>query len=164
MNAATLPELPAGIDWLNAQPASLHELRGRPLVLAFVNAASAWCAQRLAELAQWQLRNPGRVQVLVVQVPRFDSERTPQRSLKLLRRLGVSAPVLLDADWAAWQRYRIEAWPTLLMVDAQGCERERFVGQDGDVERALASLVDGLLDAHGDFVPANLRRRSDKAA
>ena len=144
MNAATLPELPAGIDWLNAQPASLHELRGRPLVLAFVNAASAWCAQRLAELAQWQLRNPGRVQVLVVQVPRFDSERTPQRSLKLLRRLGVSAPVLLDADWAAWQRYRIEAWPTLLMVDAQGCERERFVGQDGDVERALASLVDGL--------------------
>ena len=144
MNAATLPELPAGIDWLNAQPASLHELRGRPLVLAFVNAASAWCAQRLAELAQWQLRNPGRVQVLVVQVPRFDSERTPQRSLKLLRRLGVSAPVLLDADWAAWQRYGIEAWPTLLMVDAQGCERERFVGQDGDVERALASLVDGL--------------------
>ena len=144
MNAATLPELPAGIAWLNAQPASLHELHGRPLVLAFVNAASAWCAQRLAELAQWQLRNPGRVQVLVVQVPRFDSERTPQRSLKLLRRLGVSAPVLLDADWAAWQRYRIEAWPTLLMVDAQGCERERFVGQDGDVERALAGLVDGL--------------------
>ena len=28
----------------------------------------------------------------------------------------------------------------------------------------IASLVDGLLDAHGDFVPANLRRRSDKAA
>ena len=52
MNAATLQDLPRELPWLNAQAASLHELRGRPVVLAFVNAASAWCAQRLAELAQ----------------------------------------------------------------------------------------------------------------
>ena len=144
MNAVTLQELPRGLPWLNAQPVSLHDLRGRPVVLAFVNAASTWCAQRLAELSQWQLRNPGRVQLLVVQVPRFDSERNPQRSLKLLRRLGVSSPVLLDADWATWQRFGIEAWPTLLMIDAQGSERERFVGQGGDLERALFALCEGL--------------------
>mgnify|MGYP003582978052 FL=1 len=144
MNAAPLQELPRDLPWLNAQAASLHELRGRPVVLAFVNAASVWCAQRLAELAQWQARNPGRLQVLVVQVPRFDSDRLPQRSLKLLRRLGVSAPVLLDADWAAWQRYGIEAWPTLLLVDADGRERERIVGLGGDVERALFALIEGL--------------------
>ncbi|MCA0198648.1 MAG: redoxin domain-containing protein [Proteobacteria bacterium] len=144
MNAAPLQELPRGLPWLNAQAASLHDLRGRPVVLAFVNAASTWCAQRLAELAQWQLRNPGRVQVLVVQVPRFDSERVPQRSLKLLRRLGVASPVLLDADWAAWQRYTIGAWPTLLLIDAEGRERERFVGQTGDLERALFALCEGL--------------------
>ena len=144
MNAAILQELPRELPWLNAPAASLHELRGRPVVLAFVNAASAWCAQRLAELAQWQARNPGRLQVLVVQVPRFDSERVPQRSLKLLRRLGVASPVLLDADWAAWQRYGIEAWPTLLLVDADGRERERIVGLGGDMERALFALVEGL--------------------
>ncbi len=90
------------------------------------------------------MRNPGRVQVLVVQVPRFDSERVPQRSLKLLRRLGVASPVLLDADWAAWQRYTIGAWPTLLLIDAEGRERERFVGQTGDLERALFALCEGL--------------------
>ena len=28
----------------------------------------------------------------------------------------------------------------------------------------IARLVDDLLDAHGDFVPANLRRRTDRAA
>ncbi|MBO9717155.1 MAG: redoxin domain-containing protein [Pseudoxanthomonas sp.] len=144
MNAATLPELPRELPWLNAQAASLHELRGRPVVLAFVNAASVWCAQRLAELAQWQARNPGRIQVLVMQVPRFDSERVPQRSLKLLRRLGVTSPVLLDSDWAAWQRYGIEAWPTLLLIDAEGRERERITGLGGDIERALFALIEGL--------------------
>lgn len=147
MNAATLQELPAGLDWLNATPASLHELRGRPVVLAFVNAASAWCTQRLQELAQWQARNPGRLQVLVLQVPRFDCERQPQRSLKLLRRTGSSFPALLDADWAAWQRYGIESWPTLLLIDAEGRERSRIVGLGGDLERALATLCEGLPDA-----------------
>ncbi|KAF1684960.1 hypothetical protein B1992_13645 [Pseudoxanthomonas broegbernensis] len=144
MSTATLQELPTGLNWLNAPPAPLHELRGRPVALAFVNAASAWCAQRLAELALWQARNPGRVQVLVVQVPRFDSERQPQRSLKLLRRQGLSFPVLLDADWAAWQRYGIEAWPTVLLVDAEGRERERIVGLGGELERSLAALCEGL--------------------
>ncbi|WP_028919069.1 redoxin domain-containing protein [Pseudoxanthomonas suwonensis] len=144
MNAATLQELPGGLPWLNAPASSLHDLRGRPVVLAFVNAASAWCAQRLAELSQWQARNPGRIQMLVVQVPRFDSERVPQRSLKLVRRLGVSTPVLLDADWVAWQRYGIESWPTLVLIDAEGNERERFVGLGGDLEKALFALVEGL--------------------
>lgn len=141
MNAATLQELPAGLDWLNANPASLNALRGRPVVLAFVNAASAWCAQRLQELAYWQARNPGKLHVLVLQVPRFDSERQPQRSLKLLRRHGSAFPAVLDADWAAWQRYGIESWPTLLLVDAQGCERERIVGLATDLDRALTALA-----------------------
>ena len=104
MNAQSVMELPRSCIWLNAAPSTLQDHAGRPLVLAFVNGASVWCMQRLAEVAQWQARNPGRLQLLVVQVPRFDSERLPQRSLKLLRRLGVAAPVLLDADWAAWQR------------------------------------------------------------
>ena len=144
MSAATLRELPGGLQWLNAPAASLHELRGRPVVLAFVNAASAWCMHRLAELAQWQARNPGRIQVLVVQVPRFDSEREGARSLKLVRRQGLAFPVLLDSDWVAWQRYAIQSWPTLLLVDAEGCERERIVGLGGDIERALFALCEGL--------------------
>ncbi|WP_374014076.1 hypothetical protein [Pseudoxanthomonas koreensis] len=153
MSTATLQELPAGLNWLNASQAQLHELRGRPVALAFVNAASAWCAQRLAELALWQARNPGRVQVLVVQVPRFDSERQPQRSLKLLRRLGLTFPVLLDADWVAWQRYGIESWPTVLLIDADGCERERIVGLGGELERALTTLCEDLPPPQDDDGP-----------
>ncbi len=114
-------------------------------MLAFVNAASVWCVQRLAELSQWQARNPGRIQVLVVQVPRFDSERVPQRSLKLLRRAGVAAPVLLDSDWAALAALRHRGltprccWWTRTAVNASASSV-----LTGDVERALFALVEGL--------------------
>ncbi|KAB7776316.1 MULTISPECIES: redoxin domain-containing protein [Xanthomonas] len=144
MNSIAALELPASGAWLNAEPIRLRDLQGRALVLAFVNAASVWCAQRLAELGQWQARNPGRLQVIVVQVPRFDSEREPQRALKLLRSQGVSAPVLLDADWAAWQRFGVQAWPTLVLIDAGGVERERLVGIGGaELDKALHALCAG---------------------
>lgn len=146
MNAALAPELPRGLQWLNAPATSLHDQRGRIVALAFVNAASAWCGQRLSELASLQARHPGRLQTLVVNVPRFDSERDPQGALKRLRRHGVGLPIALDADWAAWQRFGIEAWPTVLLIDGEGQIRHRLVGADSspELERSVLALCDGL--------------------
>ena len=143
MNAQPVQDLPEFAHWLNAAPQTLTELRGCPLALVFVNAASVWCAQRLAELAQWQQRNPGQLQVLVLQVPRFDFERQPEAALKLLRRQGLAAPALLDADWDGWRRFGVTAWPTVVLLDAQGRERGRMVGlgQPGELERLLGQVL-----------------------
>jgi len=146
VNTDLAPELPAGLDWLNAAKGSLHEQRGRIVALAFVNAASVWCSQRLAELAVLQARHLGKLKVLVLNVPRFDSERDGTRALKRLRRHGTSLPVLHDADWAAWQRYGVEVWPTVLLIDGEGHVRHRLAGLDaaGDLERLTMALCDGL--------------------
>ncbi|MGH8089650.1 MAG: hypothetical protein ACREPC_15385, partial [Stenotrophomonas sp.] len=143
MNVQPVQDLPEFATWLNATPTTLTELRGRPVVLAFVNAASVWCAHRLAELAQWQSRNPGKLQLLILQVPRFDCERDPEQALKLLRRQGLTAPALLDADWDGWRRFNVSAWPTLVLLDAQGREVDRLVGFGDELERALNALCQG---------------------
>jgi len=143
MSAQNLQEFPEFPTWLNARPSTLQEHRGRALALAFVNAGSEWCTQRLAELSQWQARNPGWLQLIVIQVPRFDSERDPERSLKLLRQQGVSAPILLDREWETWRRFGVTSWPTVVLIDAQGRERERLVGMDGEVERELKAICAG---------------------
>lgn len=141
MNAAQLSQdLPEDALWLNAPAATLMHLQGRPLVVAFINAASAWCCQRLIELQQWQARNPGRLQLVVVQVPRFDFERDPARTLSLLQRRGVRAPVVLDAHWEAWRRFGVESWPTLVMIDANSREVGRLVGLGDPLEPALSAL------------------------
>ena len=140
------PTLPASLQWLNAAPSSLHEQRGRVVALVFVNASSAWSWQRLRDVAQLQTRYPGRLQPLAVHVPRFDCERDPQYALKQLRRQGVTFPILHDPDWHAWQRFAISAWPTVLLIDANGQIRERIVGLDSmaELERPLAALCDAL--------------------
>ncbi len=152
MNEKRVVDLPKSGIWLNAAPASLQDLRGRPVVLAFVNGTSVWSMQRVAEVTRWQARNPGRVHLVVVQVPRFEFEREPQQSLKLLRRQGINAPILLDAQWDAWRRFEVQAWPTLVLLDAAGQEAERLVGAVGDLERTLNGLCEGLqrpLDEEG---------------
>lgn len=150
MNAQLSQEFPEFPTWLNARPSTLQEFRGRPLALAFVNAGSTWCMQRLGELSQWQARNPERLQVVVVQVPRFDSEREPERALKLLRRAGISAPTLLDSEWETWRRFNVESWPTVILLDAHGREQERLIGLSGDLDRTLHALCDPLPASLGD--------------
>ena len=140
------PALPASLQWLNSPVSSLHEQRGRVVALVFVNAGSAWSWQRLRDVAQLQTRYPGRLQPLAVLVPRFDCERDPQYVLKQLRRQGVTFPILHDVDWHAWQKFGISAWPTVLLIDANGQIRERIVGLDSmaELERPLAALCDAL--------------------
>lgn len=156
MTQTLAPELPSTLQWLNAATGSLHDQRGKAVALAFVNAGSAWSAQRLAELTVLQARYPGRLQVLVIHVPRFDSERDPQRVLKRLRRQGVTLPVTHDADWVAWQRFEVDAWPTVLLIDGEGVIRHRLVGLDvpGELERAVSELCDALqMPYEDDLVP-----------
>ncbi|AWH36614.1 hypothetical protein C1929_07525 [Stenotrophomonas sp. ZAC14D1_NAIMI4_6] len=145
MNAQPVQDLPEFATWLNAAPCTLTELRGRPVALLFVNAASAWSMQRLAEFGQWLSRNPGRLQPLVLHVPRFDFERDAGAALKLLRRQGLSMPALLDADWDGWRRFGVTSWPTVILLDAQGREQQRLVGlgAPGELERALNDLCEG---------------------
>ena len=116
MNSDLAPALPDTLQWLNAPATTLHEQRGRVVALVFVNAASAWSWQRLRDVAQLQTRYPGRLQPIAVHVPRFESERDPRHVLKQLRRQGVTFPIAHDADWHAWQRFDVQAWPTVQPV------------------------------------------------
>ncbi len=146
MTHPAAPELPASLNWLNAAPTTLHEQRGRIVALVFVNASSAWCWQRLRDIAQLHKRYRGRLQPLAVHVPRFEYERAPQRALKQLRRQGIEFPIAHDRDWQAWQRFDVESWPTVILVDTEGLVRERVVGlhSTGPLERSVAALCDAL--------------------
>jgi len=151
MDAATVPttrlapELPPSLEWLNvAGPLQLASFRGGVCALVFFNVGSTWSLQRLDDLAQLQARNPGRLQVLAVHVPRFDHERDGRSVMQGLSRRDYGYPIAQDAAWIAWQRYGIEAWPTVVLVDHTGHEAERIVG--AGTRRLLEARVNDLLD------------------
>ena len=143
MNAALAPEFPPGIDWLNTtEPLRMSQLLGRVSALAFVSSGSAWCTQTLVDLGHLRNRHPDRLNVVAVSVPRFDHEREPRRVGRRYARNRFEFPIGHDPDWTLWQHYGIEAWPTVVLIDAAGRVRDRFVG-DGQL-RAIDAAVSRL--------------------
>jgi hypothetical protein len=161
MDATTAPEFPPGIEWLNLlSPLRMAQLRGKVCALAFVNAGSAWCQQRLADLARLRARHGDRLNVVAVHVPRFEGERDGRRIGKRLNSQRYGFPIGHDPDWTLWQHYGIEAWPTVVLIDGEGRIRERIVG-DGPVrelDARLGELVAELVPALPSAEPIEMRR------
>lgn len=161
MDATLAPEFPPSLEWLNTtEPVRMAQLRGKVCALAFVNAGSAWCQQRLVDLANLRARHGDRLNVVAVSVPKYDHERDARRVTKRLNRQKLEFPIAHDGDWTLWQHYGIDAWPTVVLIDGDGQVRERIVG-DGQV-RELDAHVARLEQEHvpraRNVQPIELRR------
>lgn len=133
------PEFDATMAWINTTPMTLAGLRGHPVVLLFWNAGSAHCHNALQSVGALAQRFRESASFIAVHVPKFDHERDGADAWDVLRGEGVAIPLVNDGDWAAWQQYALSAWPTALLLDAQGFIRERFVG-----DRAIEGLLPAL--------------------
>jgi hypothetical protein len=81
--------------------------------------------------------------VIGVHTPETDGERDRDRLARFVRERGIEWPVVVDADSAAWDRFGVDAWPTILLIDRGGVIRASFVGDDQSaaIETALARLL-----------------------
>jgi sugar lactone lactonase YvrE len=98
------------------------------------------------------------VVVIGVHSPKFPTERDPERVRDAVRRHGIGHPVVVDAGHDVWSRYGIRAWPTLVIVGADGV----IVGSSqGEPERGpLLAALRGVLaeqEALLDRTPLPLR-------
>ena len=144
---AKAPEFPAALDWINGDPLRMSEQRGRAVALVFWSASSAYCHNLLDDLATVATRHADGLTVVAVHTPKFEAERDPRIALKTLNRLGCRFPAAHDKLFLLWQHFQVNAWPTVVLIDANGDVQHRFVG---DHQRAAIDLaVQGLLDAAG---------------
>lgn len=150
--ATAVPELSDRLAWSGrAQALRMDDLRGAPALLLFGCASSAWTRQRLDDMNRLLRRHGDALQAAALLVPRFDAERDPRSLQQLQSEHDLSFPLALDADWVAWQQFGIESWPTLLLLDAEGRERQRIVGAGPSAE--LADLVQTLVNEAPEAAP-----------
>lgn len=161
MDPTPAPEFPPSLDWLNlTEPLRMAQLRGKVCAIAFVNSGSSWSMQRLNDLANLRARHGGHLNVVAVNVPRFDHERDPRRVFKRINRQRYEFPIAHDADWTLWQHYGIQAWPTVVLLDGEGQVRDRIVG-DGplrELDARVGALHDEIVPQSRALDPIELRR------
>ena len=115
------PPLPEGLTWLNtAGPLELADLRGKFVLMDFWTFCCINCMHILPELAALEHAYPNELVVLGVHSAKFATEKESQNIADAILRYRIKHPVINDADHRVWDRFEVQAWPTLLLIDPEG--------------------------------------------
>jgi len=141
--SATAPELATG-EWINSEPLKLNELRGRAVLIEFWTFGCINCRNTLPFVKSWadRYREKGLI-VIGVHSPEFDEERNVEHLRREVASLGIRYPVVTDNDYQTWKAYKVEAWPTMFLLDKQGQIRWTRVGEGNydEAERLIQKLL-----------------------
>jgi cytochrome c biogenesis protein CcdA/thiol-disulfide isomerase/thioredoxin len=144
------PELVGITGWLNTDPVTLADLRGKVVLLDFWTYSCINCQRTLPYLIGWaeEYADDGLV-VLGVHSPEFAFERVERNVADNARRLGVTYPIALDSDFHTWRAYDQRYWPAHYLIDAEGTVRQVHYGEGAYAE--TEALIRELLgvDATG---------------
>lgn len=139
-----MPDLAPG-DWLNTQhPLTRERLRGRVTLIDFWDYTCVNCIRTLPYVTEWH-RRYGSVglSVIGIHAPEFRFARSRAQVEQAIDAYGIGYPVLLDNEYANWDRFAVRAWPTKVLIDAKGYVRARIQGEGhyAQTERALQALL-----------------------
>ena len=123
------PEFPAGATWIGSPPIRLNNLRGKIVLLDFWTSGCINCIHVLPSLHRLQLAFPDRLQIIGVHTPKFPAEKDTDRLALTVDRLHIHHPIVSDPDYAIWQSFAVDAWPTLVFIDSLGRVIARHPGE-----------------------------------
>jgi thiol-disulfide isomerase/thioredoxin len=151
-----MPSLEGGTGWVNTPPITRESLRGKVVLVDFWTYSCINCLRTLPYVKAWaqKYKDAGLV-VVGVHTPEFGFERSNANVQRAVRHLEVTFPVVADGERRIWTAFATQAWPTMVLVDAQGRVRSRQVGEGAyeDTERTIQRL---LREAGGTRVPDGL--------
>jgi thiol-disulfide isomerase/thioredoxin len=141
--SATAPELAAG-DWINSEPLKLKDLRGRVVLIEFWTFGCYNCRNTLPFVKDWdhRYREKG-LTIIGVHSPEFEAEKDVEQLRRQVVSHGIRYPVVSDNDYQTWNAYKVEAWPTVFLLDKQGRIRWMRVGEGNydEGERQIEKLL-----------------------
>ncbi|HEX7907388.1 MAG TPA: cytochrome c biogenesis protein DipZ [Paraburkholderia sp.] len=139
-----LPPLDGAVQWLNSQPLTLQDLRGKVVLVDFWTYSCINCLRTLPYVKAWaqKYKDQGLV-VIGVHAPEFAFERNIDNVKKATHDLGVDYPVAIDNNYAIWRALNNQYWPAHYFVDAKGQIRYHHFGEGdyAESEKVIQQLL-----------------------
>jgi thiol-disulfide isomerase/thioredoxin len=146
-SAEDLPPLDGATGWLNSQPLTAADLRGKVVLIDFWTYTCINWLRTLPYVRAWaeKYKDQGLV-VIGVHSPEFDFEKNVDNVRRAVKDMKVDYPVAIDSDHAIWRAFRNNAWPAIYIVDARGRIRHHHDGE-GEYQDAEAIIQKLLAEA-----------------
>ncbi|HEY6805668.1 MAG TPA: peptide-methionine (R)-S-oxide reductase MsrB [Pyrinomonadaceae bacterium] len=141
--ANVAPDFAAG-TWINSEPLTLQKLRGRVVLIEFWTFGCYNCRNTLPVVKSWNERygNKG-LTIVGVHSPELDEEYNVDNVRREVASLGIRYPVVTDNAYATWSAYKVDAWPTIFILDKTGQIRWSHVGEGAydEAEQTIKKLL-----------------------
>ena len=117
----TAPEFTGIQQWLNSEPLTLRQLRGKVVLVDFWTYTCINCIRTLPYVKSWHEKYKDQGLVVVgVHTPEYPFERSTDNVKTAIKRFGITYPVAQDNQYATWSAYNNQYWPAVYLVDKQG--------------------------------------------
>jgi thiol-disulfide isomerase/thioredoxin len=129
-----------GLEWFNvAKPLPIASLRGRIVILDFWTEGCINCIQIIPTLRRVEEQFPDKVVVIGVHSPKFANEKRAESVKDAIQRYDIRHPIVHDPEMKIWREYGVQAWPTLVVVGADGNVAGSVAGEP-DPDRFVAAI------------------------
>jgi thiol-disulfide isomerase/thioredoxin len=139
-----LSALDGATDWLNSEPLTANELRGRVVAVDFWTYTCINWLRTLPYVRTWAAKYADRGLVVVgVHAPEFGFEHDLENVRRATRELDVGYPVVIDNGFTIWRAFDNHYWPAVYLVDRNGMARFYHFGEGAyeETERAIQQLL-----------------------
>jgi len=142
------PPLGGATGWLNSQPLTAADLRGKVVLVDFWTYTCINWLRSLPYVRKWaeKYKEQGLV-VIGVHTPEFRFEKDVDNVRRAAKEMKIDFPIAIDNDYAIWRAFDNHYWPALYVIDAQGRIRHHQFGE-GEYERS-ERIIQQLLSEAG---------------
>ena len=158
MRETHLPGFEGATGWLNSEPLTPDDLRGKIVLVDFWTYTCINWLRTLGFVRAWWEKYADQGLVVVgVHTPEFPFERNVENIREAVKEMRVEYPVAIDSDYRVWDAFANRYWPAVYIADAEGKIRHHQFGEGGyeECERVIQRLLrDAGRDGVGDDVVA----------
>lgn len=144
------PEIIDTNIWVNSQPLSLAQQKGKVVALHFYTHGCINCIHNYPWLRAWydELTPKGLVMV-GIHTPEGEGEKVIESIKKKAKEEKLLFPIVVDNDKQNWNAWGNSMWPTVYLIDKQGYMRTFWMGelkwQGTDGEKIIRDQIEELL-------------------
>ena len=153
----TAPEITGIASWINSDPLTLEEQRGKVALVDFWTYTCVNCIRTLPFLKAWHEKYADKGLVIVgVHTPEFEFEKERDNVMDAVETFGVEWAVAQDNDFETWRAFSNRYWPAKYLVDKDGLIRYTHFGEGAYDETELwirGLLIEAGADLEG--IPSN---------
>ncbi|MFJ6321851.1 MULTISPECIES: cytochrome c biogenesis protein DipZ [unclassified Rhizobium] len=149
------PSLDGAATWLNSDPLTAAQLRGKVVLVDFWTYSCINCIRTIPYVRAWaeKYKDQGLV-VIGVHAPEFAFEKNVDNVKKAIADFKIDYPVAIDNDYRIWRAFENNYWPAHYLIDAKGQVRYQHFGE-GNYRQTEQAIQDLLREAGSDMAQSS---------